>query len=361
MWGAPGLENMNTNGLTLSILDQSPVHQNETAAQAFQHTIELAAKADGWVYHRYWVAEHHGSVRVMGSSPEVLISHLLAKTSRIRVGSGGVMLQHYSPYKVAENFNVLASLAPGRVDLGIGRGPGGLPQSTMALQQAAAGERSIGDKIAELRKFLHGEDGLEESHPLYGLTASPQPPEPPDLYLLGTSASSAEMAAEFGMPYVFALFLNGEQEEMTKAVKTYHCKFDAAGPGRKRAMLALPVVVADSADEAAGYAAEIKVIRITLESGRTLTTGTLEAAENFGKQSGEKFEIKVRDAPVIHGSPELALEKLFEVQRLHNVEEIIVVTAINNFQKRLRSYELLSQAFTEANTASTANSANRVE
>ena len=350
---------MNTNGLTLSILDQSPVHQDEDAAQAFQHTIELAAKADGWVYHRYWVAEHHSSDRVMGSSPEVLISHLLAKTNRIRVGSGGVMLQHYSPYKVAENFNVLASLAPGRVDLGIGRGPGGLPQSTMALQQTVAGERSIGDKITELRDYLRGE--LPEAHPLHGLKASPRPPEPADLYLLGTSVSSAEMAAEFGMPYVFALFLNGDQEEMTEAVKTYHRKFDAAGPGRKQAMLALPVVVADSADEAAGYAAEIKVIRITLESGRTLTTGTLEAAENFGKQSGEKFEIKVRDAPVIHGSPELALEKLFEVQRLHNVEEIIVVTAINDFQKRLRSYELLSQAFTEANTASAANSANRVE
>ena len=119
----------------LSILDQSPVNDTETATDAFQHTIELAQKAEAWGYHRFWVSEHHGSDRVMGSSPEVLISHLLAKTTRIRVGSGGVMLQHYSPYKVAENFNVLASLAPGRVDLGIGRGPGGLPRSTRALQQ----------------------------------------------------------------------------------------------------------------------------------------------------------------------------------------------------------------------------------
>ncbi|MCI0864302.1 MAG: LLM class flavin-dependent oxidoreductase [Chloroflexi bacterium] len=340
---------MNTNGLTLSILDQSPVHQDEDAAQAFQHTIELAAKADGWVYHRYWVTEHHSSDRVMGSSPEVLISHLLAKTSRIRVGSGGVMLQHYSPYKVAENFNVLASLAPGRVDLGIGRGPGGLPQSTMALQQTVAGERSIGDKITELRDYLRGE--LPEAHPLHGLKASPRPPEPADLYLLGTSVSSATMAAEFGMPYVFALFLNGDQEEMAKAIETYHKLFDPAGPGCKRAMLALPVVVADSADEAAGYASEIKVIRISLESGRTLTTGTLAAAENFGKQSGGKFEIVVRDAPVIHGSPELALKKLLDLQRLHNVAEIFVVTAINDFRKRLRSYELLSRALTDSGRA----------
>ena len=340
---------MNANGqkpdLILSILDQSPSHQGEDAAQSFQRTIELATKADGWVYHRYWVAEHHSSDRVMGSSPEVLISHLLAKTSRIRVGSGGVMLQHYSPYKVAENFNVLASLAPGRVDLGIGRGPGGLPQSTMALQQAAAGERDIGDKITELRNFLGGD--LPESHPLHGLLASPKPPEAPDIYLLGTSASSAQMAAEYSIPYVFALFLNSDQDVMTEAIKTYHSQFSAAGPGRKRAMLALPVVVAESADEAAGYAADIKVIRISLESGRTLTAGNMQSAENFGKQSGEKYEINVYDAPVVHGSPEMALQKLLDIQTLHNVEEIVVVTAINDFQKRLRSYELLSQAMTD--------------
>ena len=119
----------------LSILDQSPVHESETPAEALRRTIELAQKAEEWGYHRFWVAEHHGSNRVMGSSPEILVSHLLARTSSIRVGSGGVMLQHYSPYKVAENFNVLASLAPGRVDLGIGRGPGGLPRSTAALRR----------------------------------------------------------------------------------------------------------------------------------------------------------------------------------------------------------------------------------
>ena len=142
--------------LTLSILDQSPVHDTETAAEALQHTIELAQKAEAWGYHRFWVSEHHGSDRVMGSSPEVLVAHLLAKTTRIRVGSGGVMLQHYSPYKVAENFNVLASLAPGRVDLGIGRGPGGLPRTTRALQQEMGHEpKPLAEKLLELEQFLH--------------------------------------------------------------------------------------------------------------------------------------------------------------------------------------------------------------
>ena len=156
--------------LKLSILDQSPVHDDEGPADALRHTIELARKAEEWGYHRFWVAEHHGSGRVMGSSPEVLVSHLLAHTSRIRVGSGGVMLQHYSPYKVAENFNVLSSLAPGRVDLGIGRGPGGLPRSTAALRrgvlrQAPDGRTeqlqyepgmTLAEKLAELRRFLSG-------------------------------------------------------------------------------------------------------------------------------------------------------------------------------------------------------------
>ncbi|MEE3012848.1 MAG: LLM class flavin-dependent oxidoreductase [Chloroflexota bacterium] len=333
--------------LKLSILDQSPSHQGEDSVQSFQRTIELATKADGWIYHRYWVAEHHSSDRVMGSSPEVLISHLLAKTNRIRVGSGGVMLQHYSPYKVAENFNVLSSLAPGRVDLGIGRGPGGLPQSTMALQQTTAGERSIGDKITALQEFLRGD--LPETHELHGLTASPRPPESADIFLLGTSASSAEMAAEYGLPYVFALFLNSDLDVMTKAMQDYHSRFPADVLLQKRAMLALPVVVAETDDEAAGLAANIKVIRISLESGRTLTTATKEAAQNFGKQSGEKFEINVYDAPVIHGSPELALQRLVDVQELHNVDEIMVVTAVNDFSKRLRSYELLSEIATESN------------
>src|SRR5947209_19917048 len=119
----------------------------------------------------------------MGSSPEVLIAHLLAKTTRIRVGAGGVMLQHYSPYKVAENFNVLASLAPGRVDLGIGRGPGGLPRSTRALQQEMGDKlKSFAEKLLELEQFLHNR--LEENHPLYGLHASPVPPHPAQLSVL---------------------------------------------------------------------------------------------------------------------------------------------------------------------------------
>ena len=338
----------------LSILDQSPVHGSDTATDALRHTIQLAQKAEEWGFHRFWVAEHHGSNRVMGSSPEVLISHLLAHTSRIRVGAGGVMLQHYSPYKVAENFNVLSSLAPGRVDLGIGRGPGGLPRSTAALRRGD-GEpaMTLAEKLTELRRFLH--DELEPEHPLYGLQASPLPPQPPDLFLLGTTRTSGDMAAELAMPYVFALFLNNDEVEMSEAVRRYQAGFSCEGtpspqpsPGGRGSsgdcpytMLALPIIVADSDDEAAGYAAKIQVVRITLDSGRTLTVGSVEAGEEFGRQSGEGYKITVRQAGVIHGAPESVRRQLLDVRREYDAHEIIAVTAIDSFEKRLRSFELL--------------------
>ena len=332
--------------LKLSILDQSPLYPGETPADALRHTIELATKAEQWGYHRFWVTEHHGSNRVMGSSPEVLVSHLLAKTSRIRVGSGGVMLQHYSPYKVAENFNVLANLAPGRVDLGIGGGPGGLPRTTQALKTGPdAGAASLPEKLAELDRFLHNQ--LEESHPLHGLQASPLPSLPADLYVLGTTENSARLAADFGMPYVFALFLNSDEDVMRQAVDTYRQRFDLAKGDGPRVMLALPVIVAETDDEAQGYASEIKVVRIRLESGKTFTTATLEAAQEFGKQSQEDFEIDVREAAVIHGSPETARQRLYDVRRAYQIEEVLAVTAIRNFPKRLYSYQLLGEAFAQ--------------
>jgi luciferase family oxidoreductase group 1 len=334
----------NIVSVKLSILDQSPVNETETATDAFQHTIELAKKADEWGYHRFWVTEHHGSSRVMGSSPEVLISHLLAKTLRIRVGSGGVMLQHYSPYKVAENFNVLASLAPGRVDLGIGRGPGGMPSSTKALQQEMGnGVTPLSEKLIQLEQFLHNR--LEETHPLYGLQTSPQPPQPADLFLLGTTPASAEMAAALGMPYVFALFLNNNDRVMYESVATYRQQFDGTKGTSPQAILALPVIVADTDAEAQHYASEIKMVRIRLQSGRTFTVGTLEAAEEFAKQSQEAYTIEVQEGNSIHGSRDTVQKTLHDIQSRYQVDELMIVTAIRNFQKRLHSYELLKDVF----------------
>jgi len=333
----------NTVSLTLSILDQSPVNDTETAAEAFQHTIELATKAEAWGYHRFWVSEHHGSDRIMGSSPEVLIAHLLAKTTRMRVGSGGVMLQHYSPYKVAENFNVLASLAPGRVDLGIGRGPGGMPRSTKALQQGLGDQaQPFVEKLLELEQFLHNR--LEETHPLYGLRVSPVPPQPAEMFLLGTTTLSAAQAASLGMPYVFAQFLNSDATTMDEAMATYHKCFDPTKCKPPRAMLALSVVAADTDEEARKYASDIKMVRIRLESGRTFSVGSLAAAEEFARQAQENYTVTMHQMNVVHGARDTVFQQLYDIQRRYNVEELIIVTAIKDFPKRLHSYELLSNA-----------------
>ncbi len=326
----------------LSILDQSPMHETETAADAFQHTIELASKAEAWGYHRFWVAEHHGSSKVVGSSPEVLISHLLARTSRIRVGSGGIMLQHYSPYKVAENFNVLSTLAPGRVDLGIGRGPGGQPQSTQALRQASDnGATPLPEKLTELEKFLHNQ--LEDTHPLYGLQTSPVPPQPADLYMLGTTPASAELAAERGLPYVFALFLNQDETVMAEAVDLYRSQFNTRRGTQPQTILALPVVVADSETEAQHLATELRMVRVQLESGRSFALSTVEAAEEFGRQSKENYSIGMPETDIISGSQETVRKKLSELQSSYQVDELFIVTNLKQFQQRLRSYELLGE------------------
>ena len=331
--------------LKLSILDQSPAAEGETAAQALQHTIELAQRAEEWGYHRFWVAEHHSSSRNMGSSPEVLISHLLARTDSIRVGSGGVMLQNYSPYKVAENFNVLASLAPGRVDLGIGRGPGGLPRSTQALRSQAGdvpSSKSLEEKLKELRQFLNY--SVNGNSPFKGLMATPLPPQPAEVFLLGTTAASAEVAADQKLPYAFAMFLNGDEAEMRKAIDIYHSRCSSDPKFKPQAMLALPVIVADTDQEAAGYAQGIHVVRIRLASGRTFTVFSEEAAKEFGRQSGEDFTYQIQPANVIHGSVETVKERLMRVCEECQVEEIFAVTAIDSFQKRLHSYELLGEA-----------------
>ena len=331
--------------MKLSVLDQSPAADGESPTVALAHTIELARMAEKWGYHRFWVAEHHGSSRIMGSSPEVLISHLLARTDHIRVGSGGVMLQHYSPFKVAENFNVLASLAPGRVDLGIGRGPGGMPRTTQALRPHPLNGGALvplDEKLRELRRFLGtGRAGAGDS---YGLTASPLPPQPAELFLLGTTASSGEMAARLELPYVFAMFLNGDETEMRRAISTY---FELSSNGQwfnPRAALALPVIVADSDDEAAAWARAIRVVRVRLASGRAFTLFSEEAAREFGRQSEEEYTYEVQPANVIYGSPVRVRERLLAVGREYGVEEVFVVTAIDNFPSRLRSYRLLAEA-----------------
>jgi luciferase family oxidoreductase group 1 len=331
--------------LTFGILDQTIVYPGQTPAEAFRYTIKLAQLAERLGFERFWVSEHHDAGQTAGSSPEVLISHLLAKTDKIRIGSGGVMLQHYSPYKVAENFNVLATLAPGRVELGIGRAPGGLPRSTKALQQGVTEAPALAEKLAELELFLKGPAG--EDHPLAGLQANPLPVVPADIYLLGTSVSSAELAAERGYPYAFALFINNDPETASRAFEVYRARFNYGTGRRPKPILALSVIVADTEEEAAELASGFQNVRVTLESGKTVNVGSLEQAEEFARQAGEKYSAEVRDADITKGTKRTVRKRLLELSEKYGVEDLIFTTIIGDFDKRVRSFELLKEALTE--------------
>jgi luciferase family oxidoreductase group 1 len=329
--------------LKLGILDQSIVFPGQTPQEAIGNTIKLAQLAEKLGYERFWVSEHHDSPQTAGSSPEVLISHLLAKTEKIRIGSGGVMLQHYSPYKVAENFNVLASLAPGRVDLGIGRAPGGLPRSTKALQQGITESGTLEEKLVQLEQFLVGPVG--EEHSLAGLQASPVSELPADIYLLGTSVSSAELAARRGYPYAFALFIKNDPEAASVALDTYRSQFIRASGKEPRTILALSVIATDTEEEAAEFAGLFKNVRVTLASGKTVNVGTLEQAEEFAKQAGETYTAEVKDADITRGTKEVVHKRLLELRDKYDVDELIFTTIIPDFAKRVRSFELLREAF----------------
>jgi luciferase family oxidoreductase group 1 len=331
--------------ITISVLDQSPIYPGETPEEAFQHTIKLAQLSEELGFRRFWVSEHHDSEQVAGSSPEVLIAHLLAKTERIRIGSGGIMLQHYSPYKVAENFNVLATLAPGRVDLGVGRAPGGLPRSTQALQQERTESPSLTDKIIELEKYVHNR--LEENHPLAGLKAGPLPGIPPELYVLGASVGSAEIAAELGLPYVFSLFINSDKTVALDAIRAYRSGFVSSQGRQPQAIIALALVVAETEEEAKELAGAHKLIRIQLASGKKLTVGTREQAEEFARQSNEAYTIEELEPEITKGTKNSVREQLLALSEAFGIEEFIITTNVQPFDKRYRSFELLSEAIAE--------------
>src|SRR5688572_22579068 len=206
--------------MILSVLDQSPVRSGLTAADAVQETFELAEAADRLGYHRYWLAEHHSTGGLAGSCPEVLIGQVAARTSRIRVGAGGIMLQHYSPLKVAECFRVLETLFPRRIDLGIGRAPGADQLTTQALRDERGEGASLApafpDKVAELIGFVRG--SLPPGHPFGKVIAMPSGPGTPEVWLLGSSDQSAMLAAHFGLAFSFANFINDEGgAEVTRA------------------------------------------------------------------------------------------------------------------------------------------------
>ncbi|MBD8007164.1 LLM class flavin-dependent oxidoreductase [Bacillus norwichensis] len=323
-------------GYKLGILDQSPVFPGRNTFDALQQTIHLARKAEEWGYSRFWVAEHHHMEDVAGSSPEVLISHLLARTKYIRIGAGGIMLQHYSPYKVVENFHVLSALSPGRVDLGVGPSPGGLPLATKALQY---GTENDGTDFADRLTFVKAlvDDTVEEHHPLAGIQALPRPPIKPGVFLLGGSATSARLAAELGLHFVFANFLVSNEKVLAQAAKIYHENYPQG-----TFIAAVAVLAAPDQKTAEELANEHGLYEIHLNSGQTLKVQSLRQVTAYKKQATEPFEIKEIKADIIAGTASTVKAALARLHERYHIDEFILHTPIRKERERLRSFELLS-------------------
>ncbi|HEV7304685.1 MsnO8 family LLM class oxidoreductase [Ensifer sp.] len=320
----------------LSLLDKSPLDPGQTAAEALQATVRLTARAEECGYHRFWVAEHHNMSSLASSAPETLIAYLLAKTSKIRIGSGGVMLQHYSAYKVAESFNLLASLAPSRVDLGVGKAPGGFPLSTRALQAGIdpALRPKFADQLADLNRYLLPQEG---EHP--DLLATPLPPAAPERFLLGASVDSAVLAAEKGWKLVFAGHLNGDPDNLQRTFDAYE-----RATGGERPLLALAAFAASSEEQAREHVSDLKIFKVLFGNGQSVNVGSEEQAAEYARQAGiSDYRVEEKKPSVLTGTPRQVRQELDELHRRYGVQEFVIETPSVGAAERLASIELIAR------------------
>jgi luciferase family oxidoreductase group 1 len=341
----------------LSILDQSPISEGSSGSQALRNTIDLAQLADRLGFHRYWVAEHHGGPMLAGPSPEVLIGPIAAATSHIRVGSGGVMLPHYSPFKVAESFSLLSGLFPGRIDLALGRAAGTDPLTTFALQRdrRQASPDDFPQQLIELLGYL--DDRLPADHPFARLAKTlPGRPERPQPWLLGSSQQSAIWAAELGLPYAFADFINPKGAEITALYRERFAEHEGvggsagegAGAGAKpRVAVGVWVICAETDEEAQRLAASGRMTFTLLRRGQLIAVPPPERAVEFlaaDERSSAPGQPRSQRRAIV-GAPATVRAELEDIVTKYKAEEAIVLSITYAHEARRRSYELLAEVF----------------
>lgn len=340
-----------TPSYLLSVLDQSPIPAGATAATALANTIDLARNCDALGYHRYWLAEHHASAGLAGVAPEALIGPVALATQQIRVGSGGIMLPHYSPFKVAETFRMLAALAPGRIDLGLGRAPGSDQRTAFALQRDRSRQMPVHDfpnNLAEIIAYLG--DGLPEDHPFASLKDSLPSGGggSPDLWLLGSSTESAAWAAETGLPYCIADFINSDGEPQADV---YRRNFR---PSRWREtpylMAAIWTIAADTSEEAERQALPAKMMFAAMMRGELIAVPSVADAERWAATN----IVPERRRRTVLGTAAEVHAKLNGVAALYSADELMLVNIMHDHGARVRSYELIAREYGLAELATAA-------
>ncbi len=362
--------------LRLSVLDQSPVPAGHTAGEALANSLDLAQHADQLGYTRLWYSEHHAMAMLACTAPEILITRAAAATKRIRVGSGGVMLPHYSAFKVAEVFSTLHAMFPGRIDLGIGRAPGGGQLESYALRRTRQGPQpdDFPQQLAEVLAYLHPDRFAESpDHPFRKLLVAPHEPGAPDVWLLGSSMWSAVTAAQEGLPYAYAHFFSAQGTR--QAIEYYQrnfqpSRFDDDGLGRKtpEATLAIGAICAPTQEEAEFLHASVRLLQRRIRTGdrrpvaspedavRELETMRPQAPNPFASFTAGSFDEPDEEWPrYVVGTPDKVATKLRALAEELHLSELIVNTITHSHEARLRSYSLLAEAIglstTEASKA----------
>jgi luciferase family oxidoreductase group 1 len=325
--------------MRLSVLDQSPVISGLGARRALEETIALARRADELGYHRYWLAEHHAIAALADPCPEILVARLGAETKRIRVGTGGVMLPYYSAFRTAESFRMLEALYPGRIDLGLGRAPGGDGRTAQAVNGGRFPESDrFPTQVWELVGHLEG--SLPADHPFKRVRVQPEVDTVPQVWMLGSSDFGGALAAELGLSFAFAHFINPRGGD--EVTRFYRDNFK--GKGQPQVMVCTFLICGESDEQAERLAASIDLRRLHMALNIDSPVPTAEEAAQHAYSPEERQYVMSQRARAILGGPQKCRRELEELAARYGADEMMVLTITGDYASRLRSYELLMAA-----------------
>jgi len=329
--------------LRLSVLDQSTVVTGRSPDTSIRESLALAKHCEALGYDRYWCAEHHASESQAGTAPEILISAIAATTTRIRVGTAGIMLPHYSSLKVAEQFRVLEAIAPGRIDLGLGRAPGSDGRTAFALNPLAeSAAEHFPAQVRDLLAWIAGEK-LMEGHPFRDVKCQPGGPTQPEVWILGSSDYGPQVAAYFGLPFCFAHFItDGRGVEQAMAIYREGYRPSERHPV-PHAAICVWAMAAETPAEAARLFSSREVSRLARDRGIYAALPSPEEAALYPHSGAELQRLERLRARGIYGTPDVVAGKLRELAAAYDVEEIAILTTLHDPQARRRSYTLLAK------------------
>lgn len=336
--------------MKLSVLDQSPARRGAHQDAAIRETLELARHCDALGFHRYWVSEHHASESIVGSAPEVLMAAIAATTARIRVGSAGVMLPHYSALHVAEQFRVLDAIAPGRIDLGVGRAPGSDRLTAMALNPYSNAADEFPQQVQDLSAWVAGKP-LVDGHPFAAIRAHPQGPTTPEVWILGSSDYGAQLAAHFGLPYAYAYFFS-DGRGVEQALELYRRNYrPSERHPRPQATICVFALAADDEATAWHLFRTREHWRVGFEQGRREALIAPDEAAAWPYTAAERGVIEALRRRAVVGDAAQVADRLATLASGLALDELVIVTWTHTLAGRLRSCELLARAFGLGQTA----------